>query len=95
MAGKTIFTLALTVFSRLGVAASPYENLAFASKQQLSISELRQQCGGGKSVPDEKSGRFFSADSLLMRRSCWLRRRTTEKSRNATAALSKMSTTLT
>lgn len=43
----------------LPAAASPYENLAFALRQQMIIDDLRAQCGIPARVADEKIKEVF------------------------------------
>ncbi|GLR10315.1 hypothetical protein COO59_06375 [Mixta theicola] len=59
MSVKAILYVALSVFSGHCLAGSPYDNLAFALKQQQIINDLRQHCNIDKSVPDEKIRTVF------------------------------------
>ena len=44
----------LLLLSALPVAASPYQNLEYALKEQKIIADLRTHCTLGKNIPDEK-----------------------------------------
>lgn len=55
-----VFTLAL--LASWHVSASPYENLAFALRQQVMINDLRTQCRISQGVSDEKIKSTFLAD---------------------------------
>ena len=49
----------LIIFSALPAAASPYENLEYALKEQKIITDLRTHCTLGKNISDEKIRSVF------------------------------------
>lgn len=59
MAGRFLLFIALSTFNGWSTAASPYENLTFALKQQQIINDLRLQCGIETSVSDDKIRKVF------------------------------------
>jgi hypothetical protein len=51
--------LSLLLLLTASVAASPYESLSFALRQQKIINDLRSHCRIDKAMPDEKIKTVF------------------------------------
>lgn len=49
----------LLLLSALPIAASPYQNLEYALKEQKIISDLRTHCTLGENISDEKIRSVF------------------------------------